>query len=176
MPAVPASLRIANQATILEQLLERKAASRAELAKATGMSKPTAGKIIDDLVHAGVVEELKIVDGGRPSVGRPGKQLRLATNRARFVVMELGVEWTRISGLPPSPPEHERWEVQFKTPASDEAWQERVAQSAEHQGPADTVGDVDEHEVVAVGAGAELAQRQRAHLLDQADGGRPDLA
>jgi predicted NBD/HSP70 family sugar kinase len=131
MPAVPASLRIANQATILEQLLERKAASRAELAKATGMSKPTAGKIIDDLVHAGVVEELKIVDGGRPSVGRPGKQLRLATNRARFVVMELGVEWTRISGLPPSPPEHERWEVQFKTPPSDEAWQERVAQSAE---------------------------------------------
>ena len=131
MPAVPASLRIANQATILEQLLERKAASRAELAKATGMSKPTAGKIIDDLVHAGVVEELKIVDGGRPSVGRPGKQLRLATNRPRFVVMELGVEWTRISGLPPSPPEHERWEVQFKTPPSDEAWQERVAQSAE---------------------------------------------
>ena len=47
MPAVPASLRLANQATILEQLLERKAASRAELAKATGMSKPTAGKIMD---------------------------------------------------------------------------------------------------------------------------------
>ena len=86
MPAVPASLRLANQATILEQLLERKAASRAELAKATGMSKPTAGKIIDDLVRAGVVEEIKLVDGGRPSVGRPGKQLRLATGRPRFVV------------------------------------------------------------------------------------------
>ncbi len=101
MPAVPASLRLANQATILEQLLERKAASRAELAKATGMSKPTTGKIIDDLVHAGVVEEVKIVDGGRPSVGRPGKQLRLATGRPRFVAMDLGVEWTRISALPP---------------------------------------------------------------------------
>jgi predicted NBD/HSP70 family sugar kinase len=131
MPAVPASLRLANQATILEQLLERKAASRAELAKATGMSKPTAGKIIDDLVRAGVVEEIKLVDGGRPSVGRPGKQLRLATSRPRFVVMELGVEWTRISGLPPSPPDAEKWEVQFKTPTSHEAWQEKLVQGAE---------------------------------------------
>jgi predicted NBD/HSP70 family sugar kinase len=131
MPAVPASLRLANQATILEQLLERKAASRAELAKATGMSKPTAGKIIDDLVRAGVVEEIKLVDGGRPSVGRPGKQLRLATSRPRFVVIELGVESTRIAGLPPSPPDAEKWEVQFKTPNTHEAWQEKVAQGAE---------------------------------------------
>lgn len=131
MPAVPASLRIANQATLLEHLLERKAASRAELAKATGMSQPTAGKIIDDLVHAGVVEEMKSVDVGRPSVGRPGKQLRLATTKPRFVVVELGVEWTRFSALPPSPPEHERWEVQFKTPSSDEQFQERLAQAAE---------------------------------------------
>jgi predicted NBD/HSP70 family sugar kinase len=131
MPAVPASLRIANQATLLEQLLERKAASRADLAKATGMSQPTAGKIIDDLVHAGVVEEIKAVDGGRPSVGRPGKQLRLSTGRPRFVVMELGVEWTRLAALPPSPPETERWEAQFKTPTSESAWQEKVAQAAE---------------------------------------------
>jgi predicted NBD/HSP70 family sugar kinase len=131
MPAVPANLRIANQATLLEQLLERKAASRADLAKATGMSQPTAGKIIDDLVHAGVVEEIKSVDGGRPSVGRPGKQLRLATGRPRFVVIEFGVEWTRLSALPPSPPETERWEAQFKTPNSESAWQEKVAQAAE---------------------------------------------
>ena len=101
MSAIPASLRLSNQVTILEQLLERKAASRAELAKATGMSKPTTGKIIDDLVYAGVVEEFKLVDGGRPSVGRPGKQLRLAIGRPHFVVMELGVEWTRFSALPP---------------------------------------------------------------------------
>ena len=132
--AVLASLRIANQATLLEQLLGRKAASRAELAKATGMSKPTVGKIIDDLVRAGVVEEMSIGDGGRPGLGRPGKQLRLATTRNRFVVMELGVEWTRISALPPSPPEQERWEVQFKTPTSDEAWQEKVVHGAEKPG------------------------------------------
>ena len=129
--AVLASLRLANQATLLEQLLGRKAASRAELAKATGMSKPTVGKIIDDLVRAGVVEELRISDDGRPGLGRPGKQLRLATTRNRFVIVELGVESTRISALPPSPPDQERWEVEFKTPTSAEAWQERVVHSAE---------------------------------------------
>ena len=129
--AVLASLRLANQATLLEQLLGRKAASRAELAKATGMSKPTVGKIIDDLVRAGVVEELRMSDDGRPGLGRPGKQLRLATTRPRFVAIELGVEQTRISALPPSPPDQEHWEVQFKTPTTADAWQERVVHSAE---------------------------------------------
>ena len=131
MPAIPANLRLANQATILEQLLGRKAASRAELAKATGMSKPTTGKIIDDLVTAGVVEEIKLVESGRPSVGRPGKQVRLATGRPHFLAMDLGPEWTRFSALPPSPPEQERWQVEFKTPATAEAWLERVVQGAE---------------------------------------------
>jgi N-acetylglucosamine repressor len=132
--AVPGNLRLANQAALLGQLLGRKAASRAELAKATGMSKPTTGKIIDDLMRAGVVEEIKLIDGGRLSVGRPSQQLRLATSRPRFLVIDLGVEMTRLSGLPPSPPEEERWEVQFKTPTSADAWQEKLAQSAEKIG------------------------------------------
>src|SRR4029079_2123605 len=93
--------------------------------------KPTTGKIFHGLWHAAVVEEIKLMDGGRPSVGRPGKQLRLATNRSRFVVVDLGVEMTRISGMPPSPPEQDRWEIQFKTPTSADAWQEKIAQSAE---------------------------------------------
>lgn len=132
MPAIPASLRLANQAAILGQLLERKATNRAELANVTGMSKPTTGKIIDDLVNAGVVEEIGALAGVRLSVGRPGKQLRLATNRPRFVVMELGVQWTRLSALPPSLPEdHEEWQVRFKTPKTADAWLERAAQAAE---------------------------------------------
>ena len=77
-------------------------------------------------MSAGVLEELKLVEGGRPSVGRPGKQVRLATGRPHFVVMDLGVEWTRFSALPAAPPEQERWQVQFKTPTTAEAWLERV--------------------------------------------------
>jgi len=129
--AVPANLRLANQAALLGQLLASKTASRAELAKATGMSKPTTGKIIEDLVEAGVVEEIDVVGMSRPSVGRPGKQLRLAMERPRFVVVDLGVEMTRLAGLAPAPPDQERWEVQFKTPAKAEIWQQKLAECAE---------------------------------------------
>jgi predicted NBD/HSP70 family sugar kinase len=130
MPAVAIPLRITNQTAILDYLLERKVASRADLARATGMSKPTAGKIIDDLMRAGVVEEFQIVHGGRLSVGRPGKQVRLATARSRFVVIELGVEFTRMGALPPALPEQERWDVEFKTPDGDGAWQKQLVQHA----------------------------------------------
>ena len=47
---------------------------------------------------------------------------------------------------------------------------------AQHQRAADAVGDVDDDEVVTVGPRAELAERERPHLLHQADRGRPDLA
>jgi len=130
VPAIPASLRLANQAAILEQLLRRKATNRAELAGVTGMSRPTAGKIIDDLVNGGVVEEIALLDGQRLGVGRPRQQLRLATDRPRFVVVELGVQWTRLSALPPALPEHEQWQVEFKTPSSADSWLERAIQSA----------------------------------------------
>jgi len=130
MPAIPASLRLANQATILEHLLGRKAATRADLAKATGMSKPTAGKIIDDMIRAGLVEEVKIVDGARLGVGRPGNHVRLATSKPHFVVMALGVDSTKIAALPPAPPETERWNVQFQTPDNADAWLERLIQVA----------------------------------------------
>ena len=130
-PAVPANLRFANQSALLGQLLASKTASRAELAKATGMSKPTTGKIVEDLIEAGVVEEVEIVSAARPSVGRPGKQLRLASERSRFVVIDLGVEMTRLSALPPSPPDDERWEIKFKTPTKVEHWQQKLAECAE---------------------------------------------
>lgn len=130
MPAIPASLRLANQATILEHLLGRKAATRADLAKATGMSKPTAGKIIDDMIRAGLVEEVKIADGARLGVGRPGNHVRLATIRPHFVVMALGVESTKIAALPLAPPETERWDVEFQTPGDADGWLERLSQAS----------------------------------------------
>ena len=129
MRAVPASLRLANQAHLIERLLRLGVATRAELAKATGMSQPTAGKIIDELLAAGVVEQLgprnsRVVQG----VGRPGKRLRLAREPARLVAIELGVERTRMAALPAAPLEQEHWTVEFKTPSSESAWQKRLEQ------------------------------------------------
>jgi predicted NBD/HSP70 family sugar kinase len=132
MRAVPKSLRLTNQARLVEQLLRRGIATRAELAKAGGMSQPTAGKIIDELSTAGVVEELSGVNElrGRPQVGRPGKQLRLSQSPARLVIVELGVERTRLSAVPAALPDDERWDVEFKTPGSEATWRQRLRQHA----------------------------------------------
>lgn len=134
MRAVPKSLRLTNQARLVEQLLRRGVATRAELAKAGGMSQPTAGKIIDELATAGVVEELsagsELRGIARPQVGRPGKQLRLSQSPARLVIVELGVERTRLSAVPAALPEDERWDVEFKTPASETTWRQRLRQAA----------------------------------------------
>ncbi|HVY27175.1 MAG TPA: ROK family transcriptional regulator [Polyangiaceae bacterium] len=133
MRAVPKSLRLTNQARLVEQLLRRGVATRAELAKAGGMSQPTAGKIIDELSSAGVVEELSgsnEVTRGRPSVGRPGKQLRLSQSPPRLVIAELGVERTRLSAVPAALPDDERWDVEFRTPGSEATWRQRLRQHA----------------------------------------------
>jgi N-acetylglucosamine repressor len=133
MRAVPKSLRLTNQARLVEQLLRRGVATRAELAKAGGMSQPTAGKIIDELSAAGVVEELSPdneVTRGRPSVGRPGKQLRLSQSPPRLVIVELGVERTRMAAVPAALPEDEHWDVEFRTPSNEAAWRQRLRQHA----------------------------------------------
>jgi predicted NBD/HSP70 family sugar kinase len=133
MRAVPKSLRLTNQARLVEQLLRRGVSTRAELAKAGGMSQPTAGKIIDELALAGVVEELSgpsDLRRGRQALGRPGKQLRLAQSPARLVLCELGVERTRLSAVPAALPEEERWDVEFRTPLSEAVWRQRLRQHA----------------------------------------------
>src|SRR6185369_5939248 len=138
MRAVPKSLRLTNQARLIEQLLRRGVATRAELAKAAGMSQPTAGKIIDELASAGVVEELSganEVARGRPTVGRPGKQLRLAQSPARLVLCELGATRTRLAAVPAALPEDEHWDVEFRTPNSEAVWRQRLRQ----HGPALTI-------------------------------------
>jgi predicted NBD/HSP70 family sugar kinase len=133
MRAVPKSLRLTNQARLVEQLLRRGVATRAELAKAGGMSQPTAGKIIDELSAAGVVEELSNdVDRrrGRQVLGRPGKQLRLAQSPPRLVICELGVEKTRLAAVPAALPDEEHWDVEFRTPANEASWRQRLRQHA----------------------------------------------
>src|SRR6187402_745483 len=133
MRAVPSSLRLTNQARLVDQLLQRGVATRAELAKAGGMSQPTAGKIIDELAAAGVVEELSgasEVARSRTSLGRPGKQLRLAQSPARLVIVELGVERTRLAAVPAALPDDEHWDAEFKTPATEAGWRQRLLQHA----------------------------------------------
>src|SRR4051812_8915636 len=124
MRAIPASLRLTNQGAIVDQLLRLGVATRAELAKATGMSQPTAGKIIDELLDVEVVEAVDD-DARERNVGRPGKLVRLATAPDRLLIVELGVELTSLAARPIAPLELESWPISFKTPTSEAAWTKR---------------------------------------------------
>jgi predicted NBD/HSP70 family sugar kinase len=124
MRAIPASLRLTNQGALVDQLLRLGVATRAELAKATGMSQPTAGKIIDELLGVEVVEAVD--DEGRErNVGRPGKLVRLATSPNRLLIVEVGVEHTSLAARPIAPLELETWSHTFKTPTTEAAWTKR---------------------------------------------------
>src|SRR5947207_1983574 len=66
--ALPASLRRTNQRTVISLLFRLGSASRADLAKAAGISQPTAGKIISELPELVVLGKA----GGRGAVGKRG--------------------------------------------------------------------------------------------------------
>jgi predicted NBD/HSP70 family sugar kinase len=129
--ALPASLRRTNQRTVISLLLRLGSASRADLAKAAGISQPTAGKITTELLELGILREAGTAPNephrnlnGRnsPRLGRPGQLLRLDNRRPRFVVIEFGVSQTRVSALPVAVKLEDEWAFTFPTPASSEAW------------------------------------------------------
>lgn len=142
MKAIPASLRLANQRRIIERLLLTGTATRADLAKATGISQPTAGKIIDDLIQAGVVEEttrdaprgqLDPGGSGRRVVplGRPGRALRLARAVPRLLAVHVGVERTQLALVPAALPLDDTWTMELPTPRTASGWAKRVKTAVE---------------------------------------------
>lgn len=135
--ALPASLRRTNQRTILSLLLRLGCASRAELAKAAGLSQPTAGKITAELLRLGILQPAGEagLNGGMPRLGRPGQMLRLADREPRFVVMELGVSETRIASLPVAVKLEDRWSRCIPTPSAAPAWVRELKRAAGDMGP-----------------------------------------
>ena len=93
-------------------------ASRAELADATGMSRPTAGKIVDELLEAGVLEEQELEpDPGR--LGRPGRRVTLESRAPRFLLIEVGVHRTSVAAVPLGVRADVAWATSFATPPSE---------------------------------------------------------
>lgn len=124
--ALPASLRRTNQRTVISLLLRLGCASRADLAKAAGISQPTAGKITTELLQLGILQEAGVPGNGdsfgSPRLGRPGQLLRLDNRRARFLAIELGVTETSVSALPVALQMEDEWTFTFPTPRSPESW------------------------------------------------------
>jgi predicted NBD/HSP70 family sugar kinase len=134
MVVVPSKMGRLNKRALLDRLQVMGTASRASLAKAIGLSQPTAGKIADQLIAMGVLEEIDSpeTDGengeGKVAgkVGRPGRMLRLNRAPVRFLAIQLGVTETSLVPLPLGVSGEDHWALQVPTPNSAEAWQRQV--------------------------------------------------
>lgn len=103
------------------------------MAKETGLSAPTVGKVVDALLGSGLVEEIS--PGGPspdpgPAGGRPARPLRLNTTRLSLVTLQLGVRHTRLAALPIAGPEDEHWPLQFRTAGTRGGWLNHLRQAA----------------------------------------------
>jgi predicted NBD/HSP70 family sugar kinase len=119
-----------NKRTLLARLQLLGAASRAELAKSLGLSQPTAGKIVDEMLEIGLLEEF---DGDRrqaSALGRPGRMLRFDTRSPRLVTIQLGVTETSLSAVPVGASGEDDWQTGFATPSSPAQWRRALVKSA----------------------------------------------
>lgn len=138
--ATASDLRRLNQRRLLSVLLGRGVATRAELARAVGLSQPSVGTIVDELLAAHILEISPDpqgpgygVRGGMngmastpPRVGRPGQLVRLDRTRLRFLAMELGVRHTRLARLPVGCEDFD-WELVVPTARNPDEWVKRLA-------------------------------------------------
>lgn len=145
--ALPASLRRTNQRTVISLLLRLGSASRADLAKAAGISQPTAGKITTELLRLGILQEAGPAaepsgagNGAASRLGRPGQLLRLNAYRPRFMAVELGVSETSVSVLPVAVQQQDQWGRSFPTPKSPEVWLAGLRSSAQDLANSDLWG------------------------------------
>ncbi len=112
----PSGLRRVTERRVAHLLLRSSGLSRAQLAKETGLSVATIGKIADHLMSIGVVEKIAAeTRKSGPTVGRPAEYYSLARSRCRHIVVELSVHKTQLAALPIAGPVGDIRTVQFRT-------------------------------------------------------------
>ena len=152
---IPSRMGQLNRRALLRQLQKLGVASRAELAKSLGMSQPTAGKIVDELLALDVLEEVEVPpvngkehssNGGMDNVqrGRPGRQLRLNQSSAKLLGIQLGVNETAIAGLSLAVADEDEWHFTFNIGSADSSpakiWEQKLRGAAKKLGGEDFLG------------------------------------
>ena len=100
-----------NKRALVRQLQKTGIASRAGLARSLGMSQPTAGKIVDELLAEKILEEIVVTEpeNGSHRLGRPGRQLQLNRSKPGFLGIQLGIEDTQLAELPLGAADEKSW-------------------------------------------------------------------
>ena len=123
-----------NKRALLRRLQKAGLASRAELAKSLGMSQPTAGKIADELLASGILEEVgaQAGDANGARLGRPGRLLQLNRTQPRFVGIQLGITETKLAELSLGGTDTDQWQVSFAISKSQPAreWERKLRAAA----------------------------------------------
>src|ERR1700735_3230101 len=99
----PARMGLLNKRALVRQLQKTGIASRAVLARSLGMSQPTAGKIVDELLAEKILEEVEVLApavSGSTRLGRPGRQLQMNRSQPGFLGIQLGIRETQLAELP----------------------------------------------------------------------------
>lgn len=144
---VPSRMGQLNRRALLRQLQKLGVASRADLAKSLGMSQPTAGKIVDELLASEVLEEIELSEtNGAESVlrGRPGRRLRLNQSKSRLLAIQLGLQETTVASLSLAVSDTDEWHFTFSLSSQEvnpaEVWEKQLHAAAQKIGGKDFLG------------------------------------
>lgn len=126
MIVVPSRMGRLNKRALLVHLRRMGTASRADLAKSLGLSQPTAGKIVDELLELGVFEEVNSGPdpngaSSRIKAGRPARMLRLSRSKPHFLAVQIGIEKTDFALPSVGASGEDSWTTHIETPDSPEA-------------------------------------------------------
>lgn len=92
---LPEHARAHNRSLVLQRIFADGEASRADLARATGLTRVTVSDLVAELVAEGLVEERGLRAGGR--VGKPATLIGLREDAFRIVALDLADD-TRFTG------------------------------------------------------------------------------
>ena len=92
-----ASLREGNRKRVIDALRERGVASRAELARITGLSRSTVSTIVADLLDAGLAGERDGQPGGEAHAGRPPVMVSLNPSAGLALGIDFGHRHLRVA-------------------------------------------------------------------------------
>ena len=92
-----ASLREGNRKRVIDALRERGVASRAELARITGLSRSTVSTIVGDLIESGLASEREGGADGEAHAGRPPVMVALNSKAGLAVGIDFGHRHLRVA-------------------------------------------------------------------------------
>jgi predicted NBD/HSP70 family sugar kinase len=98
-PGSTEGLRRQNTSIVLRSLRQLGPATRAELAKRTGLAKATVGVIVASLEAAGAVTETARTEAVATGRGRPGTPVALSGHRYLGIGLELNVDYVAVAVL-----------------------------------------------------------------------------